>query len=179
MHIVLIGCNTASLNAVVHCRYPHYVNKLTLPDKLTPRSGPSSARSTLQGWGGSASDRSHYSGGATAGRKLVSFAGGETSEKGQAEETPMLPQSSQREGGEVQDEEIASPGRTNSSEYLYLDLIEEETNARGQDDHTQVSSEYESNKPHGFILLTRAHTHMMLSCDNARFIHAYRTLLSG
>ena len=91
----------------------------------------------------------------------------------------MLPQSSQREGGEVQDEEIASPGRTNSSEYLYLDLIEEETNARGQDDRMQLSSEYESNKPHGFILLTRAHTHMMLSCDNARFIHAYRTLLSG
>ena len=54
--------------------YPNYVSKLALSDKLSgagvpklanpepPGGWPNSARSAMQGWGGSNSDRSHYTG---------------------------------------------------------------------------------------------------------------------
>jgi hypothetical protein len=130
---------------------PHYVNQLALPDKLTPRSGGSvqnSARSALQGWGVSNSDRSHYSGvlgadangastsgeGGETGRsdKIVSFAAGHATRAGglDGSESNLTAKkevaAASPTSGEGQNGPNASP-----SDMLVLDLIEEELQAKG------------------------------------------------
>jgi hypothetical protein len=137
------------------------MSKLQLAEKLTPRSGgsgPNSARSALQGWGGSMdSDRSHSSmvaavemgsGTAKAGGagvmapKAVSFAAGDATKA----ESVVRNEQKRREGEDVgllQQRHLgvgcgiiqSTPGGVGSedenADMIVLDMIEEELSTRG------------------------------------------------
>jgi len=125
-------------------RYPHYVSKLALPQKLTPRSGESvqsSARSALQGWeiGRSSSDHiplhpglpdTSTGGdvGASSG-KAVSFAT-ENAELVGGDASRAIDHGNEMKQPEVHDLEVSEDDEE-GDRTLVLDLIEEELTARG------------------------------------------------
>jgi hypothetical protein len=161
----LIRC-TLSLRSVVGLtaetfnRYPHYVSKLQLAEKLTPRSGgsgPNSARSALQGWGGSMnSDRSHSnmvaavemgSGTAKAGvagvtaPTAVSFAAGDAAkaesvvsseQKLEGEDVGLLQHRYLGVGrGIIESTPGGVGGEDENTDMIVLDMIEQELSIRG------------------------------------------------
>ena len=136
---------------------PLYVHQLTLPDKLTPRSGSSvqhSARSALQGWGASNTDRSHYNAGSAVGNgvgreealgtgiggRAVSFAEGDTATRTAGHEAEIGGIASQKEASQRKQEAGSAAGTGSArdesletespSDMLVLDLIEEELRVR-------------------------------------------------
>jgi hypothetical protein len=149
------------LTAEAFHRYPHYMSKLQPAEKLTPRSGgsgPNSARSALQGWGGSMnSDRSHSnmvaavdlgSGTAKAGvegvtaPKAVSFAAGDATKS----ESVMSSEQKLQEGedvgllqhrylgvggGIIESTPGGVGGEDENADMIVLDMIEQELSIRG------------------------------------------------